>query len=364
MVQCSADTVCTVCSLQCIADIIVCHVRSVCKQHFRTCFSNANSVCKSSCVQIDSTLSAVDPAHKPAAVQCAVPRVVPAVPTGRAQGHGHGRACRVRVRAGCGGRPGHVPCACGLRWPAGCVCCACAKKAQGTARGWHRGQLQAARGPCSALARPLRLVLSSIAKHSCRQSGCLSMVGIIKLQSCKTVMLQRRRGAEVQSCKALHSCKHLQIPSLPMHKTASKQQKNAAMQCRTRHRQLLKVATCPPASVIVSRQCRRLGQPRHFDGRPRADFGGQRQNFRRPTSEFRPPKSWRWPPKSATTISERQILMSSLASEAMRHVSRSICMCYMLHLPGRTSEIRSQPLFLAVSGGDRRSPSQTAIWRP
>ena len=190
------------------------------------------------------------------------------------------------------------------------------------------------------------------------------MVGIIKLQSCKTVMLQRRRGAEVQSCKALHSCKHLQIPSLPMHKRASKQQKNAAMQCQTRHRQLLKVATCPPASVIVSRQCRRLGQPRHFDGRPRADFGGQRQNFRRPTSEFRPPKSWRWPPKSATTISERQILMSSPASEAMRHVSRSICMCYMLHLPGRTSEIRSQPLFLAVSGGDRRSPGQTTIWRP
>ena len=31
--------------------------------------------------------------------------------------------------------------------------------------------LQAAGGPCSALARPLRLVLSSIAKHSCRQSG-------------------------------------------------------------------------------------------------------------------------------------------------------------------------------------------------
>ena len=108
------------------------------------------------------------------------------------------------------------------------------KKVQGPVRGWHRGQLQAARGPCSALARPLLLVLPSIARHSCRQSAwlCLSMVGIIKLQSCKTVMLQRRRGAEVQSYKAPHSSKpvsaskqaHLQMqqmPSLPTNKAAS-----------------------------------------------------------------------------------------------------------------------------------------------
>ena len=123
--------------------------------------------------------------------------------------------------------------ACGLRWPAGCICCACAKKAQGTVRGWHRGQLQAAGGPCSALARPLRLVLSSIAKHSCRQSGCLSMVGIIKLQSCKTVMLQRRR---VQRCKAAKHCTAANtFRSLHCQCTRQHQSSKRTQQCSARH---------------------------------------------------------------------------------------------------------------------------------
>ena len=73
--------------------------------------SIANTVCESSCVQIDSTPNAVDPAHTAATVQFAVSAA--AAPTGRAQGQGHWRACRVHAVAHAGSGTGCGPVA---RW--------------------------------------------------------------------------------------------------------------------------------------------------------------------------------------------------------------------------------------------------------
>ena len=55
-------------------------------------------------MQIDSMLTAVDLVHTATTVRFAV-----AVPTGRAQGQGHGRACRVHAVANAGNGTGCRP---------------------------------------------------------------------------------------------------------------------------------------------------------------------------------------------------------------------------------------------------------------
>ena len=75
--------------LQCGAD-------SVCNQDFRKCFSIANTVCKYSCVHIDSTLDAVDPVHSR---NCTVCSICAAVPT--ACRPGGPRAIAMGGRAAC-----------------------------------------------------------------------------------------------------------------------------------------------------------------------------------------------------------------------------------------------------------------------
>ena len=107
--------------LQCGAD-------SVCNQDFRKCFSIANTVCKYSCVHIDSTLDAVDPVHSR---NCTVCSICAAVPT----------ACRPggpRAIA-MGGRAALVPRACGgIRRQGHGVHAGCALGGLQAKRAWSR----------------------------------------------------------------------------------------------------------------------------------------------------------------------------------------------------------------------------------